>query len=565
MKLKRTIASFLVVLMLFMLTFSTTTFAAYSDNGFNYQKITSTYAEITGLTQGGEQEGNAVVTIPSTLGFYSVVQIGQSAFYGNTKQEQFILPNSITTISSTAFYNATALKTINIPKNVTEIGQSAFNNCISLETVTFSASSLQALPKYAFYNCSQLNNVVLPSSLNTIGEYAFANCTSLTKIYIPSSVSVIPQTAFTNVSNLTIYGVKGSTAYTFANHNGIPFVSLENKSTTSLNTWIIATQTKMEEDMSLYIDSTVTNLQAEYENAVAVKNYFFSTQEDVDIAQGKLKTAFLSLKLKAMLTLEEKLVIANTCLDNAELYTSETVAQLQTSVDSATELVNSNNQKSATVNNAITDLDSKINALIFKSKVELEAELEKANEIVNSEGSSIYTTVSFNRLKNAVENANTVLADTASTNEDYTSALTKLTSSLDELVYQSFNDLTYVVSLSKSIVEGNPYKYTEESYDALKIAYDNALPLLADGANPTNDQLTSADGQLRQAYNALQKVAIGDANADGQVTIKDAVLVQKVVLGKVQFNDRQTYVADVNVDGKISVVDVVMIQRILVA
>ena len=564
MKLKRITAVFLAVLTLFMITFSTTTFAAYSTNGFNYQRITSSYAEITGLTEGGEQESNAVVTIPSTLGGYSIVQIGQSAFFDNTTQEQFILPNSITTISSTAFYNATALKQINIPKNVTQIGQSAFNRCTSLETVTFSANNLQVLPSYVFYNCSSLDNVILPSSLNTIDEYAFANCISLTKIYIPASTSVISQNAFINVGDLTIYGVEGSTAQTFANHNGIPFISLDSKDTTSLNTWIIATKTKMESDMTVYIDSTVTNLQTEYDNAVAVYDDFFATQEEVDSAQSRLQTAYRALKLKAMLTLEEKLTIANTYIENADLYTEETIAQLQTSVDTATALVNSNNQKSATVNNAISDLDSKINALILKSKASLQTELEKANEIVNSEDTSIYTTVSFNRLKNAVENANTILADTNSTNENYLSALNTLTSALDKLTYQSYSDLAYVVSLSKSIAEGNPYKYTEESYNIFKTAYDNALPLLADGATPTNEQLTTANEELRQAYNSLKAVILGDINADGQITIKDTVLAQKSVIGKYEFSEREFYVADINSDGKISVVDVIMIQRILV-
>lgn len=53
----------------------------------------------------------------------------------------------------------------------------------------------------------------------------------------------------------------------------------------------------------------------------------------------------------------------------------------------------------------------------------------------------------------------------------------------------------------------------------------------------------------------------GDVNNDKTIDVKDAVLVAKVVAGKVSFNDIQTKSADVNGDGEINVKDATLIQK----
>ena len=53
----------------------------------------------------------------------------------------------------------------------------------------------------------------------------------------------------------------------------------------------------------------------------------------------------------------------------------------------------------------------------------------------------------------------------------------------------------------------------------------------------------------------------GDVNFDKTIDVKDAVLIAKVVAGKVSFNDIQTKSADVNGDGEINVKDATLIQK----
>ena len=55
---------------------------------------------------------------------------------------------------------------------------------------------------FAFYRCSGLSSVIIPSSVTSIGGYAFYDCTGLTTMTIPNSVSSISGNAFWNCSNL---------------------------------------------------------------------------------------------------------------------------------------------------------------------------------------------------------------------------------------------------------------------------------------------------------------------------------------------------------------------------
>lgn len=55
---------------------------------------------------------------------------------------------------------------------------------------------VQKIGKYAFYSCSNLLSVILPSSLTSIGGYAFQDCTGLKEIYchaeeVPSATSSV--------------------------------------------------------------------------------------------------------------------------------------------------------------------------------------------------------------------------------------------------------------------------------------------------------------------------------------------------------------------------------------
>ena len=64
--------------------------------------------------------------------------------------------------------------------------------------------------EYAFFGCSSLTSVNIPSSVTKIGKYAFQYCTSLTSINIPSSVTEIDEGVFNKCSSLTNINIPSS-------------------------------------------------------------------------------------------------------------------------------------------------------------------------------------------------------------------------------------------------------------------------------------------------------------------------------------------------------------------
>ena len=60
-----------------------------------------------------------------------------------------------------------------------------------------------AVADNAFYNCSNIQSISLPSDVSSIGGSAFSGCTSLASLVIPDNVTTIDDRAFCNCSNLT--------------------------------------------------------------------------------------------------------------------------------------------------------------------------------------------------------------------------------------------------------------------------------------------------------------------------------------------------------------------------
>ena len=98
-------------------------------------------------------------------------------------------------ICDSAFWYCSSLSEIVIPSSVTSIGDSAFYGCNSLSEIVI-PSSITSIGDSAFYGCNSLSGIVIPSSVTSICDWAFWNCRSLSEIVIPSSVTSIGKGAF---------------------------------------------------------------------------------------------------------------------------------------------------------------------------------------------------------------------------------------------------------------------------------------------------------------------------------------------------------------------------------
>ena len=110
----------------------------------------------------------------------------------------------VTSIGNCAFYGCTALTDVDIPSTVTDIGNQAFYNCISLTGITI-PNSVTRLGTGAFDNCWRLANITMPETMSVIENFAFKGCKALTSLNFPSGV--------TNIS-LGVFRESGLTSFT---------------------------------------------------------------------------------------------------------------------------------------------------------------------------------------------------------------------------------------------------------------------------------------------------------------------------------------------------------------
>ena len=81
-------------------------------------------------------------------------------------------------------------------------------------TVKYTLLDPTSIGDYAFYDCTSLASITIPSGVTSIGEGAFADCSGLTSIEIPSSVTSISGFAFADCRDLYSITSQATTAPT---------------------------------------------------------------------------------------------------------------------------------------------------------------------------------------------------------------------------------------------------------------------------------------------------------------------------------------------------------------
>lgn len=106
--------------------------------------------------------------------------------YANARS--IILPKTVTSLANFAFYGCSNLEEISINSNITSIGISALR-LTNLKSIII-PNSCTSIGTGAFYGCANLEYCKLPSNLNSMGNSVFMECTSLKEIEIPDGVSL---------------------------------------------------------------------------------------------------------------------------------------------------------------------------------------------------------------------------------------------------------------------------------------------------------------------------------------------------------------------------------------
>lgn len=108
-------------------------------------------------------------------------------------------------IDEYAFYGCSALESICVPTELTKIGDWAFANCGKLSHVPF-LPQIETLCAGAFENCADLTSVSLNEKITSIEGWTFAGCTKLKQVQLPPSLKKIHSGAFKNCRELSLTG-----------------------------------------------------------------------------------------------------------------------------------------------------------------------------------------------------------------------------------------------------------------------------------------------------------------------------------------------------------------------
>ena len=177
-------------------------------------------------------DGNGTLTISGTSPMYNYSYYGRAPWRSQgyeSKVKRAVINEGVTSIGDYAFYDCSGLTSITIPSGVTSIGDCAFYDCSGLTSITI-PSSVTNIGASAFWCCSGLMSITIPSSVTSIGGGAFLKCSGLTSITIPSSVTSIGVNAFYDCSSLTGIWVDSNNATYASDNSGVLF----NKNKTSL-------------------------------------------------------------------------------------------------------------------------------------------------------------------------------------------------------------------------------------------------------------------------------------------------------------------------------------------
>lgn len=200
-----------------------------------------TFSDIDGVLFS--KDGTRLITFPDCHSSEyiipdSVVRIENSAFDYAKNLEKITFGKNVKTIGLAAFFHCVKLHNISLPAGLTSIGSGAFSFCSSLRVLEL-PSSIEELGYSLFYECSSLQQVTMsngvgvrygaieegvfdaitdslvrvpqgyhdavytiPAGTKKINEYAFFNCSNIQEIVIPASITIINGTSLSMTTNL---------------------------------------------------------------------------------------------------------------------------------------------------------------------------------------------------------------------------------------------------------------------------------------------------------------------------------------------------------------------------
>ena len=164
--------------------------------------------EMAGCDYEGEKTGGKLSILD--LSDAKIVKGGSEyVFFGYDSSRRY---TSNDKLGDYAFYGCSGLTSLTIPSSVTSIGKAAFSGCSGLTSLTI-PSGVTSIGEAAFSGCSGLTSLTIPSSVTSIGNYALKGCSGLTSIYVyPEKLPKLGEKVFDgcNAKNCKVYVPTGT-------------------------------------------------------------------------------------------------------------------------------------------------------------------------------------------------------------------------------------------------------------------------------------------------------------------------------------------------------------------
>lgn len=167
------------------------------------------------------------IVIPDTFQNYQVSIIGHSVF-NNDGIETITVPDTVTEIQDYAFASNVNLKSVKLSKNLQYLGTNVFFNCRSLESLELPAT-LKSIDSFAFC-ASGLKSITIPESdtLTSLPQFAFYQCPDLQEVVLPMTMTNIPEDAFNDCPDSLVLKVyKNSYAESYAKKCNLKYEIIE--------------------------------------------------------------------------------------------------------------------------------------------------------------------------------------------------------------------------------------------------------------------------------------------------------------------------------------------------
>ena len=162
-------------------------------------------------------------TLPKILELYAIdrsgvfldgstlIRIGAGSFSDcKNLQRMNKLPEGLKSIGKNAFFSCSSLEEVTVPSTVIFVGEQCFSHCSSLRRADFVepptttvAIAVVELRAALFYKCRALQSVRLPQNMVSIPVSCFNHCFLLIDVPIPVKVRGIRSGSFRGCTSLT--------------------------------------------------------------------------------------------------------------------------------------------------------------------------------------------------------------------------------------------------------------------------------------------------------------------------------------------------------------------------